>query len=149
MIGKGWRAERAVAGALLLSVAGACATARPDFERRFETAAVTGRPHDAWMVLLGTRYGCDTVLVKANAPSWPPLVGLPELSPGEPGRRVQSGMSPCDLASLVTPEVVRAWHTPPGWREEWVYRASGGAPLSSVFLDGVSERELKVTTTAR
>jgi hypothetical protein len=126
-----------------------CATARPDFEQRFETAAMTGRPHDAWMVLLEMRYGCDTVFVKAHAPEWPPRVGLRPLTSGEPALRVQAGMSTCDLASLVTPEVVRAWHTPPGLREEWLYRTTGGSPLSSVFLEGPSQQELRVKATAR
>jgi hypothetical protein len=125
-----------------------CATARPDFEQRFETAAVTGRPHDAWMALLDMRYGCDTVIVKANAPSWPPRVGLRDLSPGVPRLALQSGISACDLASLVTPEVIRAWHTPPGVREEWVHRTARGQ-LSTEFLEGPSPRELRLKTTAR
>jgi len=127
----------------------ACATAHPDFEHRFETAAVTGPLHDAWMQLLDMRYGCDTVFVKAHAKAWPPRVGLPDLSPGEPPPRVQSGMSACDLATIITPEVVRAWHTPPGVREEWLYRLNGGAPLSTVFLDGPTARELRVRAAAR
>ena len=124
-----------------------CATVRPDFERRFETAASTGPPHDAWMVLLDMRYGCDTVFVKAHARQWPGPIGLPSLTSGEPRRSVQSGMSPCDLASLITPEVVRAWHTPPGLREEWLYRTRG--ELSTVFLEGPSQLDLRVVVTPR
>jgi hypothetical protein len=125
-----------------------CATAHPDFEQRFETAAVTGPPHDAWMLALDMRYGCDTVLVKANAPSWPPRVGLPELSRGVPRLTLQTGLSACDLATLIAPEIVRAWHTPPGLREEWQYRTRGGL-LSTVFLEGPTQRELRVKTVAR
>jgi len=105
---------------------------RPDFERHFNTAAHTGRPHDLWMQLLDMRYGCDTVFVKARS---------------QPS--VQSGMSACDLAGLVTPEVIRAWYTPTGLREEWLYRTYNGAGLSTVFLEGPNQRELRVKTTAR
>ena len=133
------------AGCLLLA---GCATAHPDFEQRFETAAVTGRPHDAWMALLDVRYGCDTVIVKANAPSWPPRVGLRDLTRGVPRLTLQSGIGACDLASLITPEVVRAWYTPPGLREEWSYRSDKGQ-LATVFLEGPSQRELRVKSTAR
>ncbi len=125
-----------------------CATAHPDFEQRFETAAVTGPPHDAWLQLIDVRYGCDTVIVKANAPSWPPRVGLRDLSRGVPRLTLQTGIAACDLASLITPEVVRAWYTPPGLREEWTYR-SGKGQLSTVFLEGPSQRELRVKATAR
>ena len=144
---KRW-AGMAVTGTVLVMVAGGCATARPDFERRFLTG-VTGRPHDLWVGLLETRYGCDTVFVKAQAPSWPPRVGLRDLSPGVPGRSVHPGMDACDLAGIITPEVVRAWHTQAGLREEWLYRTTADGPVSSVFLEGPSERGLRVATTAR
>jgi hypothetical protein len=110
-----------------------CATAHPDFERRFNTGAHTGRPHDLWMVLLERRYGCDTVMVNFRQPQQSP----------------SRGMSVCDLASVVRPEVVRAWRTPPGLREEWLYHTRGAAQLSTVFLEGPTERELRVTNTAR
>jgi hypothetical protein len=100
------------------------------------------------MLALDMRYGCDTVLVKANAPSWPPRVGLPELSRGVPRLTLQSGVAACDLATLIAPEIVRAWHTPPGLREEWQYRTRGGL-LSTVFLEGPTQRELRVKTVAR
>jgi hypothetical protein len=128
-----------------LFIAG-CATARPDFERRFDTSAATGRAHDAWMTLLETRYGCDTVLVNAHGTPARTLVWL-SASGRDPNLR--PGMTPCDVASLVAPEVVRGWNAERGWREEWVYRTKGGGPLSSVLLEGPGPMALRVTVTAR
>jgi hypothetical protein len=137
------RLRRPAACCLLLA---GCATAHPDFERRFDTAASTGPTQDVWMVALDMRYGCDTVLVKAHGQAPRTLVWM-HARESQPDVRV--GMSPCDLGSLIRPEVVRAWHTPPGVREQWLYRTHGGSPLSSVFLEGSSQRELRVTATAR
>jgi hypothetical protein len=99
------------------------------------------------MRLLDMRYGCDTVLVIAHgrarrAVDW--------RSGGASNPELRVGMSPCDLASLITPEVIRAWYTPPGLREEWLYRtARSKGQLSTVFLEGPSQRELLVKTMAR
>lgn len=123
-----------------------CATAHPDFERRLDTAASTGRPHDLWMQLLDMRYGCDTVFVKAHSRVRLGMVWM-HGSATDPALGV--GMTPCDLASAIRPEIVRAWHTPPGLREEWLYRTYAGSPLSTVYLEGPSQRELRVKATAR
>ena len=150
---------RAIGGRVGLGLAlstllvAACATIRPDFERTFRG----GRPsHDLWMSLLTSRYGCDTVAVVANmsrrdprvgpgpatAPGRQPQVGVPSISTA-PERRVRVGMAACDVASLVAPEEVAAWVTPPGIREEWKFRVDEG-PLNSVYLEGREPRALRV-----
>jgi hypothetical protein len=138
-----WPGRRTRTGGLglvlgALFVAG-CASARPDFERRFHEGAAS---HDLWMSVLTTRYGCDTVAVIANRTRREPGVGLPSLSRA-PQQAIQLGMPACTLASLVDPEVVAAWTGPEGVREEWKYREAHG-PLISVYLEGPQERALRV-----
>jgi hypothetical protein len=86
------------------------------------------------MDLLVTRYGCDTVMVVANTPRREEGVGLPSLTRA-PERKMQVGMSACDMASLVAPEVVVAWVTPEGIREEWRFRLDTGG-VATVYLEG-------------
>ena len=119
------------AAALCALLAAGCATVHPSFEQTFRG----GRPsYDRWMGLLTTRYGCDTTIVVANMPRRWNGVGLRPLT-REPGRRLQVGMTACDVASLVAPEVVDAWVTAQGIREEWKYRP-GQSGLTSVYLEG-------------
>ena len=131
-------------GAVALSalfVAG-CATVRPDFQRRFHEGRSS---HDLWMSLLATRYGCDTAVVAAS-PRREPTVGLGTHT-GVPGREIQIGMGACDVASLVSPEVIAAWVIPRGVREEWQFRLYHGAltgALTSVYFEGRDEKVLRV-----
>jgi hypothetical protein len=103
---------RAVALALGAAAA-ACATARrpPDFVRDFRGGSRAAR--DAWFGVLASRYGCDTVLVKA---------------PGTEGLMMDA--TTCAAARTVMPEVVRAWSDTTGVWEEWEYFGShdGGGP---------------------
>ena len=128
---------RAVALCALLGAG--CATVHPNFEQTFRG----GRPsYDQWMRLLTSRYGCDTTIVLANMPTRWNGVGLPPLT-REPGRRLQVGMIACDVASVIAPEVVDAWVTPQGIREEWKYRA-GQSGLTTVYLEGHDTRTLQL-----
>jgi hypothetical protein len=97
-----------------LAFAAACATAGPDFEQNFFAANRT--THDAWYRLLGTRYECDTVLVRNS-------------------QRVAAGTmvveTPvCTAAAFVTPDRIRAWHDSSGVREDWEF--PGGAARTAV-----------------
>jgi hypothetical protein len=95
---------------------------------------------DAWFSLLVTRYGCDTVLVKA---------------PGPEGMRTDA--TTCAAAKTVMPEAIRAWNGPTGVWEEWEYFGSheGGGPGRTpwwgqsrhcrVTLRGSSPRDLRVS----
>ena len=91
----------------------ACAGARPraDFQRDFRGGSKGAR--DAWFSLLVTRYGCDTILVKA---------------PGTEGLMMDA--TTCASAKTVMPESVRAWSDSTGVWEEWEYFGSheGGGP---------------------
>jgi hypothetical protein len=126
--------------ALLLA---GCATAHPNFEQTFRG----GRPsHDQWMSLLMTRYGCDTALVVAAMPERWNGVGLPPLV-RERARPMELGMTACDLASVIAPEVVDAWVSPDGIREEWKYRQQtrrGEGDLVSVYLEGHDTNALQI-----
>jgi hypothetical protein len=128
---------RAIALCALLGAG--CATVHPNFEQTFRG----GRPsRDQWMILLTSRYGCDTAIVVANMPRRWEGVGLPSLT-REPVRRMQVGMTACDVASVIAPEVVDAWVTPQGIREEWKYRPGQGG-LTSVYLEGHETNALQV-----
>jgi hypothetical protein len=107
-----------------------CASVRPSFERRFSPEFRSSR--DLWMRLLASRYGCDTALVVAASQS----------------RSVNVGAGPCDLATFAVPEVVDAWQTASGIREEWKFRMKTGEPLLSVYLEGSNERTLRVVPPA-
>jgi hypothetical protein len=118
--------------ALLIALAGACATVHPDFEQTFNSEYQGGEhdmspSHDAWMRLLKTRYGCDTIPLR-------------QAIRGEQDYLI--GLSPRDIASK-SPGGVRAWKTPQGIREEW--RFGSGARRTSVYLEGPSEKELRTT----
>jgi hypothetical protein len=108
----------ALAVAVLTLVAGAAASAgcsgaarQPDFVRDFRGGSRAAR--DAWFAVLVTRYGCDTVLVKA---------------PGTDGLAMDA--TACAAAVTVMPEVVRAWSDSTAVWEEWEYYGShsGGGP---------------------
>jgi hypothetical protein len=103
-----------------------CATVHPSFERRFNPEFRSSR--DLWMRVLVSRYGCDTALVVAESQTRP----------------INAGAGACDLATLVTPEVVDAWQTADGIREEWKFRVYTGEPVLSVYLEGSDERTLHV-----
>jgi len=127
------------AGALCALLAAGCATAHPDFEQTFRG----GRPdRDAWMRLLSTRYGCDTAVLLVNMPQRSEGVGLPSLT-RTPAPGIALGMTACTIASLIAPEVVDAWVTRDGIREEWKYRTNAGA-LTSVYLEGHELQTLQV-----
>jgi hypothetical protein len=103
-----------------------CASVRPSFERRFNPEFRSSR--DLWMRVLVSRYGCDTALVVAERQTRP----------------WNAGAGACDLATLVTPEVVDAWQATNGIREEWKFRVHAGEPLLSVYLEGPDEHTLRV-----
>jgi hypothetical protein len=120
----------AITGASLLLVGGSCATVRPDFEKTFISENTGLEYQDApshaeWMRFVATRYGCDTMAIRTGVRSFS------EMGTGAP---------PCDIASRNPPEVVRAWKTPRGLREEWRF-GSGGRRMS-VYFEGPSERAL-------
>jgi hypothetical protein len=128
-----WSVGVGVAGALLVSVVGSCASAHPDFEQTFNSEYVglehaLSPSHDAWMHLLATRYGCDTLPIRQAVRGDQDLL---------------IGLSPCDIAGRNPPEAVRAWKTPQGLREEW--RFGAGSRRTSVYLEGPREKELKTT----
>jgi hypothetical protein len=103
-----------------------CASAHPSFERRFAEGVRSS--HDLWMRLLESRYACDSGLVMDAMHT----------------RAARVGMGPCDLATVVSPEVVQTWRTADGLREEWKFRAYRGQPPVSVYLEGSSPRALHV-----
>jgi hypothetical protein len=120
-----------------------CAGAGPraDFEQDFRRGT-----RGAWFTLLVTRYGCDTVLVKARATG--------ALAPG---------LTACAAAEWVRPYVVRAWSDSTGIQEEWNYvgfrsgnvagNAAGTAPTRGwspggscrLTLRGRDQRDLRVS----
>ena len=103
-----------------LAFAAACATARPDFEQEF--FASNRAAHDAWYRLLGTRYGCDTVLVRNSQR----LAGTSVLE-----------TPVCTAAAFVMPDRVRAWHDSGAVREDWEIRG-GAARLAVTSILGPS-----------
>jgi hypothetical protein len=118
-----------------------CASAGPraDFERDFREGSSSARA--AWFGLLVTRYGCDTVLVKAAGTG--PLA---------------TGVTTCTAASWVMPQVIRAWSDSTGVQEEWEYvgtERGGGGVLSTygipqccrctLTLRGRDQRDLRVS----
>jgi len=90
-----------------------CAGARwgPDFEQDFRGGSRSAR--DAWFSVLVTRYGCDTVMVKASTPAW----GV--------------GATTCAMASSVMPQVVRAWSDSTGVQEEWTVDIAAPVPSAT------------------
>ena len=118
----------------------ACAGARPpaDFEQDFRGGSRGAR--DAWFSVLVTRYGCDTLLVKAP--------GAGEMA---------TDATACAAAASVMPEVVRAWSDSTGVWEEWEYYGShgGGGPGQTPWwgqgrhcrarLRGRDQRNLRVS----
>jgi hypothetical protein len=127
----------------LVGIAGlhaACAGTRrpPDFQQ--DLRGGSQRARDAWFASLATRYGCDTVLVKA---------------PGTEG--LMRDATTCAAARTVMPEMIRAWSDSTGVWEEWEYFGSheGGGPGQTpwwgqsrrckVTLRGSSPRDLRVS----
>ena len=118
----------------------ACGGARraPDFQQDFRGGSRDAR--DAWFHVLATRYGCDTVLVKA---------------PGTEG--LMTDATTCASARTVMPEVVRAWSDTSGVWEEWEYFGShegggfgqtpwwGQSRHCKLSLRGPDARNLRVT----
>ncbi len=123
----------ALGGALLCAAAGGCATVRPDFERYFNAEGMgvenpDSPSHRDWMQLAATRYGCDTMALRVGVRTVNDFaVGLP----------------PCAIASRNPPEVIRAFKTPQGLREEW--RFGAGARSTSVYFEGPNEKALLST----
>jgi hypothetical protein len=120
-------------GACCLLLAG-CATAHPYFEQYFN-ASYEGAEyynespdHGKWMVLLATRYGCDTMPLRTAAR------GTTEMATGVP---------PCDIASAVPPGVIRAFNKPDGIYEEW--RFGSGAQTMVVHFEGANPKALRST----
>ncbi len=107
-----------------LALTAACASARPDFEQEF--FASNRATHDAWYRLLGTRYGCDTVVVR-NAGS------------GYAGTQI-AGTPVCTAAALVTPERIRAWRDSSGLREDWEFVGGSAHPQTISILGPSSSR---------
>lgn len=133
MSGSRQSARMAVTGAFLVLVAGGCATAHPDFERYFQAEGMglenpDSPSHREWMQLAATRYGCDTMAIRTGV------------------RTVDDyavGLQPCEIASRNPPEVIRAFKTAQGVREEW--RFGSGARRTSVYFEGPDEKSLRST----
>ena len=105
-----------------LAVAAACATARPDFEREF--FASNRAAHDAYYRLLGTRYGCDTMVVRSSAA----------------GAVTASEIPVCIAAARVMPERIRAWRDSAGIREDWEFQGGSARPSTISILGPSSSR---------
>jgi hypothetical protein len=133
MNGSRWTASIGVMCAFLVSIAGGCATAQPDFERYFHGEGMglenpDSPSHRDWMQLAAARYGCDTMAIRVGVRTVNDFaVGLP----------------PCDIASRNPPEVIRAYKTAQGLREEW--RFGAGARRTSVYFEGPNEKSLLST----
>ncbi len=110
--------------ALAVAFAAACAAARPDFEQDF--FASNRASHDAWYRLLGTRYGCDTVIVRntGRAYAGSQIVEAPV----------------CTAAALVVPDRVRAWRDSSGLREDWEFKGGSLRPSTISILGPSSTR---------
>jgi hypothetical protein len=121
------------ASALLLAAAWGCATTHPDFERYFHSEGMgvenaDSPSHRDWMELAATRYGCDTMALRTGVRTVDDFaVGLP----------------PCEIASRNPPEVIRAYKTANGLREEW--RFGSGARTTSVYFEGPNAKSLMST----
>ena len=107
-----------------LALAAACAAARPDFEQDF--FASNRASHDAWYLLLGTRYGCDTMVVRNSR--------------GSVGATTPSEMPVCIAAAYVTPDRIRAWRDSAGMREDWEFEGGTARPSTISILGPSASR---------
>jgi hypothetical protein len=105
-----------------LAFAAACATARPEFEQNF--FASNRAAHDAWYRLLGTRYRCDTMVVRSPAA----------------GAITASETPVCIAAAFLMPTRIRAWRDSSGIREDWEFQGGSARPSTVSILGPSSSR---------